>query len=96
MKMNCLGNLDEINGLLHNKKGGDMARPVRYKNAGELQKAIDVYFRVKEKNGDFCTITDLAVSLGFKSRQTFYNYQEKSEFASTIKRAKDKVFELWY
>ena len=43
-----------------------MARPARYKNAVELQKAIDVYFRIREKDGDFCTITDLAISLGFK------------------------------
>lgn len=72
-----------------------MARPARYKNAGELQKAIDVYFKVQEMVGGYCTVANLAVSLGFKSRQTFNNYEKKSEFASTIKRAKDKFFELW-
>ncbi len=72
-----------------------MGRPARYKNAGKLQKAIDVYFKVRETIGGYCTITEITASLGFKSRQSFYNYEKKAEFASTVKKAKDKIFELW-
>lgn len=34
------------------------------------------------------TVTGLALALGFNSRQTLLNYQERPEFMDTIKRAK--------
>jgi hypothetical protein len=37
------------------------------------------------------TITGLALALGFNSRSTFLDYQEKSRFSDTITRAKAKV-----
>ncbi|MBQ7861617.1 MAG: hypothetical protein IJ349_05390 [Clostridia bacterium] len=37
------------------------------------------------------TITGLALALGFNSRQTLLNYQEKEEFMDTITRAKARV-----
>ncbi len=37
------------------------------------------------------TITGLALALGFNSRQSLLNYQEKEEFLDTITRAKAKV-----
>lgn len=61
-----------------------MSRPTKYKNADELRKAIDVYFKVQEITDGLCTITDGAASLGFKSRQTFYNYEKKAEFATVM------------
>jgi hypothetical protein len=37
------------------------------------------------------TITGLALALGFNSRQSLLNYQDKEEFMDTITRAKAKV-----
>ena len=37
------------------------------------------------------TITGLALALGFNSRQSLLNYQDKDEFMDTITRAKAKV-----
>lgn len=37
------------------------------------------------------TITGLALALGFNSRQSLLNYQDKPEFMDTITRAKAKV-----
>lgn len=37
------------------------------------------------------TITGLALALGFNSRQSLLNYQDKEEFVDTITRAKSRV-----
>jgi hypothetical protein len=37
------------------------------------------------------TITGLALALGFNSRQSLLNYQDKEEFVDTITRAKARV-----
>lgn len=37
------------------------------------------------------TVTGLALALGFNSRQTLLNYQDKEEFMDTITRAKARV-----
>jgi len=63
-------------------------RPLKYKTVKELQDAIDEYF---ESNPDTPTITGLALHLGFDSRQSYYNYQERPEFLDTIKRASLKI-----
>lgn len=39
------------------------------------------------------TVTGLALALGFNSRQSLLNYQEKPEFLDTITRAKSRVEE---
>jgi len=37
------------------------------------------------------TITGLVLYLGFESRQSFYDYEEKKEFSYTIKRARTLI-----
>lgn len=37
------------------------------------------------------TITGLCLFLGFESRQSFYDYQERTEFSYTVKRARLKI-----
>lgn len=37
------------------------------------------------------TVTGLALALGFNSRQTLLNYQDKEEFMDTITRAKTRI-----
>lgn len=59
-------------------------RPKLYKTAKELQDAIEEYFDCTDKP----TITGLAYHLGFESRQSFYDYEEKAEYSYIIKRAR--------
>lgn len=73
-------------------------RPPTYKDAEELQAAIDKYIENpptrlvtigSEKVEVPCyTITGLAYYLGFADRVSFYDYENKPEFAYTIKRAR--------
>ena len=46
---------------------------------------------VKENWQDHYTITGLALALGFTSRQGLLNYEDKTEFFDTVKKAKMKV-----
>lgn len=55
-----------------------------YETAEELQLQIDDYFA----NAKTPTISGLAYHLGFESRQSFYDYEEKELFSYTIKRAR--------
>lgn len=60
-------------------------RPPLYKDPKEMQERINEYFLQEDEEP---TITGLCLHLGFESRQSFYDYQEKPEFAYTIKRAR--------
>jgi DNA-packaging protein gp3 len=48
---------------------------------------IKVYTRYPEP----ATITGLALYLGFESRQSFYDYQNRENFSYTIKRARLRI-----
>lgn len=63
-------------------------RPLKFKTAEELQEKIDHYFATTSK--EEWTITGLALALD-TSRQTLLEYEEKDEFADTVKKAKLKV-----
>lgn len=78
-------------------------RPPEFKTVKELQTAIDDYFKNgvtkrqvvtgKQPNQQVIeievpTITGLCYHLGFASRQSFYDYEERPEFSYTIKRAR--------
>jgi len=62
-----------------------VGRPAQYETPEEMQEAIDAF--LNDPDCDF-TITGLALSLGFCSRQSFYDYEEKPEFTYTIKKAR--------
>ena len=64
-----------------------MGLHLKYRTSAELQKAIDTYFDVEGKP----TICGLALALGFTSRQTLLNYEERPDFVDTIKKAKLRV-----
>lgn len=68
-------------------------RPMKYKNAKQLQAAIDKYFENCEKNGLPYTVTGLAIACDL-DRRSLVNYGEKEEFFPTIKAAKAKVEEF--
>ena len=64
-------------------------RPAIYETPEELVKKAVEYFEIETNATGRCqpTISGLIFHLGFSSRQTFYNYKEKSEdFLDTINR----------
>jgi len=74
-------------------------RPPAYKTAKEMQDKIDNYlanppmlkkYITKDLaiNVAVPTITGLALHLGFASRQSMYDYENKEQFAYTIKTAR--------
>lgn len=62
-----------------------VGRPLKYKTKEELEGKIEEYFA---KNKEHPTLTGLAYHLGFESRQSIYDYEERGEFSYTIKRAR--------
>lgn len=78
----------------------DTGRPPIFTSAEELQKKIDEYFKqgfrkkkIITKDGreievPKITISDLVLFLGFSDRRSFYQYENKKEFAYTIKKAR--------
>lgn len=74
-------------------------RPQEYKTSKELSEKVDKYFSTLPKktrtlpNGTevkvkIPTITGLALYLGFASRQSFYDYENRDGFSYTIKKAR--------
>lgn len=78
-------------------------RPPIYNSSEELQEQIDEYFNsgVKKRTViigkaphqtsieiEVPTITGLCIFLGFESRQSFYDYEQREGFSYTIKRAR--------
>lgn len=81
-------------------KGG---RPARFETVEEMQKCIDQYFEsLKYTDNETgkeltkpATITGLALSLGFCSRQSLYDYKDNDKFSYTIKTARLRVEESY-
>jgi hypothetical protein len=67
----------------------EVGRPSHYSNPGDLEAAIEEYFATI--GTDPMTITGLAYHLGFESRQSLYDYEQKGEYSYMIKRARLKV-----
>lgn len=70
-----------------------VGRPLKYSSPEEMQEAIDAYFDECKENENPPTITGLALSLGFCTRQSLLDYAEKDEFLATVKSAKLRVEE---
>ena len=66
----------------------EVGRPAHYTNPGDLEAAIQEYFADQTTKP---TITGLAYPLGFESRQSLYDYEQRGEFSYMIKRARLKV-----
>ncbi len=83
------------------KKKSNAGAPARYKDPESMKKDIESYFanpptKILRKNGDvqeipFISITGLALHLGFCSRQSMYDYEERPEFSYVIKRARTLI-----
>lgn len=68
-----------------------VGRPLMFENPSELNEKVNEYFSQCDEDHDPYTITGLALFLGFESRQSFYDYEERGEFSYTIKRARLRV-----
>lgn len=72
--------------MSENKRG----RPLKFKSREELQKAVDGYFVMCEKDGEPETLTGLALALD-TTRETLLDYEKRDEFSDTVKKAKLKI-----
>ncbi len=77
-----------------------MGRPLAYKNAKRMQAAIDSYFEQCKAEDITPTVTELALALGFSSRQGLLNYERgergeceevRQDFVYVVKRAKARI-----
>ena len=82
--------------------GNEGGRPPLFSNPNELQSKIDLYFSdcpdkksivvgLGTMDMPVFTICGLAYHLGFESRQSFYDYEEKEEFTYIIKKARLRI-----
>ena len=65
--------------------GNNGGRPPLFESAEALIEKITEYFNDQEEKH---TITGLALFLGFESRQSLTDYENKNEYSYIIKRAK--------
>lgn len=81
----------------------EVGRPAMFETAQELEAKINEYFQTGLKKRKILigkapnqqlieiecpTITGLAIFLGFESRQSFYDYENREAFSYTVKRAR--------
>lgn len=69
----------------------EFGRPAMYETPALMQQAIELYLATCKAESKKPTITRLALALGFESRQSFYDYEEKPDFSYMIKRARLEV-----
>ncbi len=85
---NASGSGESALAVMEPKRAG---RPPHFSTVEEMQEAIDRYFQEADEKKWPYTIPDLAYALGFNSRQSLLNYQNKPIFMDTIKRAKLRI-----
>lgn len=72
--------------------GNNGGRPMYYETPEEMYPKIMEYFEwVENENNGKATLTGLVLYLGFDSRKSLFDYEEKKEFSSLIKRARAAV-----
>uniref|UniRef100_A0A6M3L292 Putative terminase small subunit n=1 Tax=viral metagenome TaxID=1070528 RepID=A0A6M3L292_9ZZZZ len=74
-----------------NALGNEGGRPPFYDDPLKLQIACDTYFQDCKRDKTPTTITGLALALGFSTRKSLLDYEDKVEFVNIIKKAKLKV-----
>jgi len=63
----------------------------KFSQPGEMQSAVDTYFLECEANSKRATVAGLALALGFTSRQSILNYEDKPDYVDIIKKARLKL-----
>lgn len=85
-----------------NALGNEGGRPALFSSPEELQAKVDAYFNGGANKKEYptlagsveipiYTISGLAYFLGFTSRQSFYDYENRVEFSDTIKKARLRI-----
>ena len=69
----------------------EVGRPLKYSDSEGMRRDIEEYL----KDNKVPTISGLAYFLGFESRQSFYDYEQREEFSYTVKRSR-LFIESWY
>lgn len=64
-------------------------QPPFYPTPQEFKAKVDEYFSMTDP--DDYTITGIALYLGFESRQSFYDYEEREGFSYIVKTARLRV-----
>lgn len=68
-------------------------RPAIYDTPEQLKTAIDAYFASLEEDKPFPNLPELCANLGFASRQSFLDYEKRSdEFSCVIKNTRERMF----
>ena len=81
---------DKKQGKKVKKVKNKVGRPLTWTDPLVVSKLIDEYFKREQKP----TLAGLAVSLDV-SRKTLYNYEERDEFLHIIKKARERVEEIY-
>lgn len=68
-----------------------LGRPPMFRDPKKLSDLIDEYFELEEHY----TITGLCLHCGFESRQSFYDYEHKPDFAYIVKRARLRIENMY-
>src|SRR3990167_2839387 len=84
--------------------------PALYKSPAQLANRIEKYFKTgvakrkvivgppKKREGvliEVPTMSGLVLFLGFCSRQSFYDYEKRKPFAYTIKKARERICQVY-
>lgn len=64
-----------------------VGRPLKFTSPAELRNKVEEYFQTHDKP----SISEMSIYLGFVDRQSFYDYEQRSEFSDTIKWARTKL-----
>ena len=68
-------------------------RPPAYDSPEQMEKVIEAYFVKCDEEGRPYTVPGLALALGFCTRKSLYDYEQKDSFVNTVKRAKLRIEE---
>lgn len=70
-------------------------RPPTVKTPEEFETLADEYFRRCEERERRPTVNGLALALGFSSRQSLLNYEERDGFLDAVKRVRTRLEDEW-
>lgn len=70
-------------------------RPPKFSNIKDLKEKGELFFKICEELKKPKTICGLTLALGFKSRESLYEYEKKPHFKDTIKRLRLKCEEYY-
>ena len=68
----------------------DMGRPLKFKDAKEIEDKAEEYFKYCDEHDKPYTMTGLAIALD-TDRKTLLNYGNKEDFFLTLKKIKSRV-----